>query len=69
MTDLLPCPFCGGNELILKSKEFQKENLFVGCISCFDCHAMGSRWISSDLHFLNDDAAKAWNKRSKPKEK
>lgn len=64
--NLLPCPFCGGNNLY-KSKNFHMENdnvkIYLIVICCLTCGADGPTIM------YTDDPEKAWNTRIEPSEK
>ena len=49
---LKPCPFCGGNAVLLS------ESLFVSYqVQCHDCHC-GTAWLDN-----KDYAVETWNNR------
>lgn len=57
MTELKPCPFCGGKAFI--TPEYQGGQRLV--IRCNECSAIGPQ-------FLNENAMiKSWNTRKEPK--
>lgn len=49
---LLPCPFCGGEAILLK--DHKKLGLYVACTECAVCTITGKR----------DEATAAWNRRA-----
>lgn len=56
MPDLLPCPFCGGSDLIIADR----------CMFCVDCEAEGpyiEKWNNDDSPCDTEIVAK-WNRRS-----
>ncbi len=57
MTELLPCPFCGGEPEIIHIEE-EGENFGGSCIGCTDCGA------SSPVHFdRKENLHSSWNTR------
>ena len=63
MTDLLPCPFCGGEaKRIDVPNEDGIENAGASCIECTKCVA------STALHFdRKENLVSSWNKRATQK--
>lgn len=64
---LLPCPFCGSDEIssgeVLLSHEHDPDTLYMqtGCLSC---GALGSKTKEDDIYTVNCDVA--WNTRASP---
>ena len=57
MTDLLPCPFCGGTAVFTNARDGRRYSFRVRCA---DCGAEAGGTV-----FQNDDwNAERWNKRS-----
>lgn len=56
MTDLLPCPFCGG-KAELHEDPFEEWTSYVQCGSCY---------LRTAEHFNSESAAKYWNTRPSP---
>ena len=64
MTDLKPCPFCGGEELRFKTEDIDGWIAFVECISCDDMVGPMSANKHDDMADAEEDAAKVWNTRA-----
>ena len=56
MDELLPCPFCGSENVKWFPPEAE-EPLWVGCNNCFAIGPYNAEWIR---------AIATWNKRAKP---
>lgn len=56
MSKLKPCPFCGGNKLVIHGPQ-------AFWIVCRECGAEGP--TPSSLWKTKKEAAKAWNRRAK----
>jgi len=56
MTELLPCPFCGGEAEILTAESMNGGYLFG--IMCNDCRSRG------DVYDTEAEAIEAWNTRA-----
>lgn len=65
MTELKPCPFCGGKAGL--SSFFYEERQhypFYGEVICFKCQAnVGSTGFSKSKEEAEDKAIEAWNRR------
>ena len=55
MTELKPCPFCGGEAEMLTAESMNGGYLF--CIMCNDCRSRG------DVYDTEAEAIAAWNTR------
>lgn len=55
MTELLPCPFCGGNADLCEADD---ETWYIACVSC-GCG-------TNPCEASEDDLAAAWNRRATP---
>ena len=60
MTDLKPCPFCGGEALIGVNKESTVREYFVGCMNC---HIRLYK-IGYKRFYTEAEAIAAWNART-----
>lgn len=56
MTELKPCPFCGG-KLILRGKEERRAGIVEYYVYCYDCNC------STAGYRLMKGAFSAWNMR------
>lgn len=70
-TDDLPCPFCGGTDLVLDSitegdPETPLVNWFMCCEDCGARGPMVSRIKPMTLEDAGNGAATYWNARRKP---
>ena len=64
MSELLPCPFCGSDDVQLEYA--RKAQFWVYWIECNGCGCEGPIEITGDnVDALNtpEDAARAWNER------
>lgn len=64
MENLLPCPFCGGEGIVVLNGTYQTDLYYV--VQCRQCGAKAkpvslSRYTSDDLD--REKAIKAWNMR------
>ena len=57
MTDLKPCPFCGG-EGVVQRREYKGYMETFGVV-CFDCCAETRPFYNTE-----EEAIKAWNRRA-----
>ena len=58
MTDLKPCPFCGGEADILEH-QFEGFSPTYG-VTCLDCNCETYQFFDTE-----DEAIAAWNRRAK----
>jgi Lar family restriction alleviation protein len=56
VTELLPCPFCGGTDVIVGHKHYDYE------VWCRGCNA------SSAMHANAQNSIAAWNRRAVPQD-
>lgn len=61
MTELLPCPFCGGKAEIMHNWQLTQSNVFVKCGYC-GCQTVGFFPVF-DRSIL-DDVIAIWNRRT-----
>ena len=63
--DLKPCPFCGGDKLIICETDFGFEEQTVYAVSCRypECHG-GIYALSHGNFETKDEAIAAWNTRA-----
>lgn len=54
MTELKPCPFCGGEASVLELNGFSMSRYFVSCDTCS---------ASGDHRETEEAAIEAWNRR------
>ena len=60
MTELLPCPFCGGEAQMGINKESTVREYFVGCMNChIRLYKVGYKRFYDEA-----EAIEAWNTRS-----
>ena len=59
MSELLPCPFCGGPADFGVSRQFS----FVNCIECM---ASTDVLLGDGAKYTKEEAAASWNARSSP---
>lgn len=60
MTDLKPCPFCGGKAWMGVNTESTAREYFVGCLTC---HIRLYK-IGYKRFYTEDEALAAWNHRA-----
>lgn len=59
MSELLPCPFCGGEAQIGENRETTVREYFVGCMNChIRLYKVGYKRF-----YTVDEAISAWNTR------
>ena len=57
---LLPCPFCGGTELGIRT-DLQRS---IAYVVCSNCDAQGPPASFAEMLWEKEDAAAGWNQRS-----
>lgn len=71
--NLLPCPFCGGTDLSVKSFDVQPDNYHAGNVYCNTCEFDGPSSLSlpepdgcwmPDSESAKLEGIKAWNRRA-----
>lgn len=60
MDKLLPCPFCGGEAIVVKTERCGR---YVGC---WDCGGRTEEFETDYAGSAHDKAIAAWNRRAKP---
>lgn len=69
---LLPCPFCGGDDLQVNTYGVQPDNIYQGMVSCNACEFEGPSSLSlpepdgawsPDREDASVYAVRAWNRR------
>jgi len=58
MSELKPCPFCGGEAYMITHRFYQLSNTYG--VECLDCHAQ-----TYQLYATEQKAQEAWNRREK----
>jgi Lar family restriction alleviation protein len=68
MKDLLPCPFCGGTDLIVDTDYARDDDIraYAYHIFCNDCHATGRNQYPIGWCESEEMAIEAWNDRFVP---
>ena len=68
---LLPCPFCGGDNIYPESEEICCPIEYFGQAKCIDCDAVGplAEFKYDNKEDALEGAAAAWNTRAAPKVK
>ena len=71
MTELKPCPFCGGTKLKLakKTTKYKGHEAYVASIRCNSCHARGGTVTNLTIPYaVKEDveaiAIERWNRRA-----
>jgi len=66
MSELKPCPFCGGSDLEITPRKAHDDNdrEYAKAVHCRDCmtvgpHEVGIGWCETD-----EEAVEAWNRRA-----
>lgn len=71
--ELLPCPFCGGNDLAIENQVVHPDNYHSAFVRCNDCEMDGPSSLSlpepdgcwmPDAESAQEAAGKAWNRRA-----
>ena len=60
MDKLLPCPFCGGEAIVVKTERCGR---YVGC---WDCGGRTEEFETDYAGSAHDKAIAAWNRRAQP---
>lgn len=60
MTELNPCPFCGGEAHLCSSEICETLDVVV---ECMDCHAGTAFFSDGEVEELRQKAIEAWNRR------
>lgn len=60
MTELKPCPFCGGKADYFADRIFCMNNAFLQGIKCKKC---GGAYFDADKRKCPNDMVNGWNKR------
>lgn len=64
MSDLLPCPFCGGDDIEYQFGTTDREGTPTACM-CGDCGSVGPwEYCSREFERYSPIAIKAWNQRA-----
>lgn len=63
MTDLLPCPFCGGSDVGVDNKICDNENSGFAC-SCLSDNCHGNIYVVDGFYGSEEIAIAAWNTRA-----
>lgn len=61
VTEPLPCPFCGGEVLIVP---YQRNGLNLKCKSCLI--GIKQRVLRNSIEWLREKMIEGWNKRTPP---
>lgn len=67
MSELLPCPFCGGNNLEIQHSDIEGWIAHVACKDCDDMIGPMSKYKYDDKDEAAADASEVWNRRTPPK--
>lgn len=61
-TELKPCPFCGGKANLIENHICGGKD--YSYVTCESCHVRTQQYTVSVRFCPNDEATKAWNRRS-----
>lgn len=65
LTRLLPCPFCGGNNVMICADRYEPEDRYSFFVSCSTAQCHGAINQLDDGLFASKEAAvAAWNTRA-----
>lgn len=59
MKGLKPCPFCGGEASVTKTRSHE---WIIGCDSTYGSACPGYVWKCAPVYFTKELAVKAWNR-------
>lgn len=59
MSELKPCPFCGGKAFV----EHDHEGIGASYVRCAKCGVKSIRFYKSFAHASDDKAVEFWNRR------
>lgn len=66
MTELKPCPFCGGEAKAVSYSSVGQDGWikYAGCVTCFRCYvSVAFSGLSTDPSAAREKASEAWNRR------
>lgn len=61
MTELKPCPFCGGEATYFEERIFIMNNAFIQGVKCKKC---GGAYMDADKEKCPNDVFEKWNRRT-----